>query len=229
MSLRDFLKSSISQWLPASRPAQNTYHELLKIDAADEHAYLKRQVTEQLAFLRAFDAEMRESIGRLHEPEDGKLIPAQINQLMTLRARMTTVLAMSSVQLLGAARHKTPHPVVIAKLALDLGAASGEMEQILSRIKDLNEVLREMPLDVIQNKLGSPGTEAGVIWLGDVVDVPGYGKGQLYEKFREGLIKLVLFNAYGKRNLADVYPEPRKTLDEMRRDFKNAPIGCDTW
>jgi len=49
MSLRDFLKSSISQWLPASRPAQNTYHELLKIDAADEHAYLKRQVTEQLA------------------------------------------------------------------------------------------------------------------------------------------------------------------------------------
>jgi len=230
MSLRDFLKTSFSQLLSAPRPSIQSHEDLLKIDAADEREYLKQQVTDQLTFLRAFDAEMRQTIDRLHEPEEGKLIPSQVNQLIKVRGRMKTVLAMTSVQIFSQAKNQTPQPVVQAKLALELGAASGEMEQILKRIGDLHAVLADMPLDTVSRKIGNPNNGgSGVLWLGDHVNVQGHGKGQLYDQYREGLTKLVMLNAYGKAHLLDLYPEPRKTLDQIRHDFKHAPLDSDSW
>ncbi|AXH59594.1 hypothetical protein [Pseudomonas amygdali] len=201
----------------------------MNVSAADEQAYLKQQVLSQLSFMRAFDAEIRQSILRLHEPQDGMLMPAQIDQLIKMKGRLTTVLAMTSVQIFGQAKDKTTAPVVEAKLALELGAVSGEMEQILGRIGDLHKVLSEMPLEAIRLRLANKGPQAGVLWLGDHLKVQGYGKGMLYERYLEGVTKLVMFNIYGKSALLDLYPEKRKTIEEIRHDFKHHPLEADTW
>lgn len=241
MGLRDFLRERFSHLLstprleqslaasPDSFPAPRPYDELLNVSAANEQAYLKQQVLSQLRFMRAFDAEIRQSILRLHEPQDGMLMPAQIDQLIKMKGRLATVLAMTSVQIFSQAKSKTPTPVVEAKIALELGAVSGEMEQILGRITDLHKVLSEMPLEVIRTRLSSKGTQSGVLWVGDYVQVPGHGKGKLYERFLDGLTKLVMFNVYGKGALLDLYPEKRKTIEEIRHDFKQQPLEADSW
>lgn len=224
MGLRDFLRERLSHLLtaprlqpsvaalPTSSLINHPYHAISKITAADEQAFLQQQVMSQLHFLRVFDAEIRNAILRLHEPTLGISAPEQVHQLMELKGRMTTVLSMTSIHIFGQAKHKTPAPVVQAKVALKLGAISGELEQILGRIDDLHKVLSEIPLDSIIHNQGNENRKA-----------------QLNEKFCAGLVKLVLFNIYGKKALVDLYPEKRKTIDEIRRDFKNQPFEMDTW
>lgn len=212
MGLRDFLRERLSNLLPPPRldssastlPSHRAYQSISNITVADEQAFLKQQVMSHLNFLRAFDAEMHESILRLHEPEDGIPVSRQVEQLIELKGRMSTVLAMTSMQIF----KRTPIPVVEAKLALELGAASGELGQILGRIGDLHKVLDEMPLNQIIKNHGNETRKA-----------------QLREKFCESLSKLVMINIYGKKALLDLYPDERKTIAEIRRDFKNNAHG----
>lgn len=218
MGLRDFLRKRISHLVSSPRPGhislpvQQSYDKILRVSAADEQAFLQQQVMSQLHFLRAFDAEMRSAILCLHEPAQGIPATEQVNQLFEMKGRMTTVLSMTSIHIFGQAKNKTPAPVAQAKVALKLGAISGELEQILGRIDDLHKVLSDIPLDSLSQNHGNDNRKA-----------------QLNTKFCEGVVKLVLFNIYGKKALMDVYPENRKTIDEIRRDFKNQPFETDVW
>lgn len=207
MSLRDLVRKHLGAVMsqtqrPTGNPkpsAPENHQLLLEVSQADEMGYLREQITQHLSLVKTFDAELRQNIARLHEPPpDSPIERSQVDLIKSLKSRCGIMLSMAGYE--DGHRHpaKTHYQLQDAIKAMELESAKGEADNLLKGIKELYDVLASTPLEnVTTNPVRADG-------------------------YRKCLAKLILTNLYGKDALLDLYPENRRTFEQIKQDFKNS-------
>lgn len=186
-----------SQEITASENPSGPQDQLDPIQTVDERSVLRDQIVSHHRLVVGFDEELRLRIQRLHEPEAQAPIDDDLGlELNELCNRCALILAMSGYTGGGRTRVKAPHHLASAKAKLGLDEMQKETDRRLTRIQELHSVLSDIYL-----------------WEDSAIAD--------YKLSSQGMTKLILTNLYGEQAMWELYPQCKKSPEEILKDLKH--------
>lgn len=185
-----------SQKISSSENPSGLQDQLEPIQTVDERSILRDHVVSHHRLVVGFDEELHLRIQRLHEPEAQAPIDDKLGlELNELCNRCALILAMSGYTSGGRTRAKAPHQLASAKAKLGLDEMQEETDRRLTRIQELHSVLSDIYL-----------------WEDSAIAD--------YKLSSQGMTKLILTNLYGEQAMWELYPQCKKSPEEILRDIK---------